>query len=51
MHIQTLALAEATRQLEINEGRQTAVHATGRQLVGRAHDVDHFLDEACLIGT
>src|SRR5206468_246298 len=36
-HVETLAVAEATRQLAIHVGRESAGHTVGRQVVGRTH--------------
>src|SRR5262249_16638091 len=49
VHVEPLAFAEATGELTIYENRKTAIHAVRRQGIGRAHDVDHGLDEGRLV--
>jgi hypothetical protein len=49
VHIESLALAEAARELTIDVGRKSAVHPVRGEAIGRAHDVDHGLDEAGVI--
>src|SRR5262249_982608 len=48
-HVEMFAPAKSARELTVDEGRQPAIDAVGRELVGRAHDVDESLDEGSLI--
>src|SRR5215470_5115199 len=51
LQIEPFAFAEAASQLTIDINREPAIQSARRQAIGRAHDVDHGLDETCLIWT